>query len=81
MDYTRTGPRASDGRHTDWKRTGGALRITRPTIDARRTAHGLAYGLLTDGRRAGIGQTWTNPAIPRWAATARRTCDGHATDF
>ena len=30
------------------------------------------YRLHTDGRRAGIGQTWTNPAIPRWAETARR---------
>ena len=35
------------------------------------------YGLHTDGRRAGIGQTWTNPAIPRWAAVA---VGGLATD-
>ena len=35
------------------------------------------YGLRTDGRRAGIGQTWTNPAIPRWAAARGGwTCHG-----
>ena len=39
------------------------------------------YGLRTDGRRAGIGQTWTNPAIPRWAAARGGwTCHGRETD-
>ena len=46
-----------------------------------RTHNGLAYGLLTDGRWAGIGQTWTNPAIPRWAAARGGwTCHGRETD-
>ena len=79
------GRRRGDGLSTDWKRSGGALRITRPTIDARRAAHGLTYGLLTGGRRAGFGQTWTNTDTPRWAAARRadlpRTGNGQATGY
>ena len=45
--------------------------------DSPRTAHGLAYGLLTDGRRAGFGQTWTNPDVPRWAAA---DCAAHGLE-
>ena len=67
--------RAVGGLATGLRRTGG----TRTHTGFVRTAHGLAYGLLTDGRRAGIGQTWTNPAISRWAA-AWRTWDGLITD-
>ena len=55
--------------------------------DRRQTLHGhttgllrTVHGLLTDGRWAGISQTWTNPAIPRWAAAAQRTCHGRETD-
>ncbi len=59
--------RAVGGLATGLRRTGG----TRTHTGFVRTAHGLAYGLLTDGRRAGIGQTWTNPAISRWAAARR----------
>ena len=43
----------------------------------QRAAHGLAYGLLTDGRRAGFGQTWTSPDVPRWAAA---DCAAHGLE-
>ena len=75
-DRRRTGGHSSDAdilRHS--KMGGGGL-----DPDGTRAAHGLAYGLLTDGRRAGFGQTWTNPDVPRWAAARWRTTHGRETD-
>ena len=70
---------------TDWKRTlDGLLTDFTRTSDGRAAVagrppyHGLLtdctrtiHGLLTGGRWAGIRQTWTNPAITRWAAVWR----------
>ena len=35
------------------------------------------YRLHTDGRRAGFGQTWTSPDVPRWAAA---DCAAHGLE-
>ena len=71
------------GRNTDLQRSyhGRATDFTRAAnrllTDYTRAAHGLAYGLLTDGRRAGFGQTWTSPDVPRWAAA---DCAAHGLE-
>ena len=51
---------------------GGLSTGQRRTSDGRRTG-----GLLTDGRRAGFGQTWTSPDVPRWAAA---DCAAHGLE-
>ena len=67
VDGLATGLRRADnGLLTDYTRA--CLR----TYDGRITGGTRTiHGLLTGGRWAGIRQTWTNPAITRWAAVWR----------
>ena len=57
----------------DGRRRRGGLATGKPrTYDGRITGGTRTiHGLLTGGRWAGIRQTWTNPAITRWAAVWR----------
>ena len=78
-DGRRTGGHSSDADILRHSEMGGGARRTchgRGT-DSPQAAHGLAYGLLTDGRRAGFGQTWTSPDVPRWAAA---DCAAHGLE-
>ncbi len=58
----------------DGRRRRGGLATGKPrTYDGRITGGTRTHnGLLTGGRGAGFGQTWTNPAIRRWAAAWRQ---------
>ena len=82
---SRTIPlRPDNGRQTDrqrtsdGRRTGGHSSVADILRHSEMGGGGAADlpracdGLLTDGRWGGISQTWTNPAIPRWAVVCRR---------
>ena len=69
--------RTCHGRETDTPRAYHRRFPYGRATDVQRAAHGLAYGLLTDGRRAGFGQTWTSPDVPRWAAA---DCAAHGLE-